>query len=125
MFETGEQAAAGVQGQIRPAPGGELARDVVQVRAPRDPLVRDRVEPRQRLPAHVSRWPSRAPRPRIQSAAGMRDLPAGWTSSTTTALRPAVIRNTWSVVRISPGAPSPSAARAPNSFTSRDRKSVV
>src|SRR5207253_358704 len=115
--EARERAPAGVQGDIAARRRREGAGDVGEVRSPRDALVGDGVQPRQRR-LHANRPPAATPRPRSQSAAAIRGFPAGWTSSTSTAPRPVAISSWPLAVSTSPGDPRPSATRAPNSFTS-------
>src|SRR2546428_4096702 len=119
VLQAGERAPARVEGEVLAPPGRQLLRHRAQVRPAGDPLVGDGVQPRQgRERLHPKRWPAWAPRPRTQSAAGMRDFPAGRTSATFTAPRPGVIPNPSSRVRTSPGAPLSSTTRAPHSLTS-------
>src|SRR5947208_522053 len=92
---------------FRAAAGRQLAGEVVQVRAAGDALIGDGVEAREGR-SHTNCWPTATPRPRIHSAAVMRDLPVGWTSSTTTAPAPAATTNWSSVLRTVPGVPLPS-----------------
>src|SRR6185503_7958320 len=73
-------------------------------------------ETRQR--PHSNTWPAAATRPRAQSCAGIRALPAGLTSSIRTAPRPVATVRAGLTVRISPGDPAPGTARAPNSLIS-------
>src|SRR5207302_2363571 len=97
----------------------------IQVRPAGDPLVGDGVQPWQgRECLHPKRWPACAPRPRTHSAAAMRALPAGWTSSIRTAPCPVVISKPSSVCCTAPGAPRPSTTLAPNSLISRPSSAV-
>src|SRR5213596_620310 len=109
--------APSVEGEVGAAAGRQLAGDVAQVGAAGDALVGDGVESRERRP-HTNCWPALTPRPRIQSAAGMRDLPVGCTSPTTTAPSPAATSSRSPVSRTVPGLPAPLAAPARNSLTS-------
>src|SRR3989441_10266222 len=93
-----ERATTRVKRELLAAPGRQLLSHDAQVRPAGAPLAGDGVQPpqgRERL--HPKRWPTCAPRPRTHSAAAMRPLPAGWTSSIRTAPCPVVIRNPSSV----------------------------
>src|SRR5207247_6600722 len=117
MFQTREGMAAGVQGKVRAAAGRQLTGDVAQVGAARDALVGDGVESWERR-SHTSCWPTLIPRPRIHSAAVMRDLPVGWTSPTTTAPSPAATSKRSSAFSTVPGGRAPSVRAARDSLTS-------
>src|SRR5690349_20102601 len=104
MLDARERMAAGVEGEARSPGRREGPGDLVEIGPPRDRFVGDRVEAREsRL--HVKRWPAATPRPRIQSAAGMRAFPAGWTSATATAPPLAAITSSRPAASTSPGAP--------------------
>src|SRR4029077_11492369 len=127
MLEPGEGAAARMRGEALGSARCQGAGDVVQVGPTGDAVVRDGVQPGERRPLgarHVKRWPARTPRPRTQSGAVMRTLPAGWISATSTAPWPVAIRNRSSGVCTSPAGPLSSSTRTPNSFTSRPSSSV-
>src|SRR5207247_1099348 len=116
---------ARVEGEILAPACCELLRYSIQVRPTGDPLVGDGVQPWQGQEClHPKRWPACAPRPRTHSAAAMRALPAGWTSSIRTAPCPVVISKASSVCWTAPGAPRPSTTLAPNSLISRPSSSV-
>src|SRR6266566_7249128 len=105
MLEPRELPAARVNGQIAAAAVRQGARDRVEVGPPRDTLIGDRVQPRQRR-SHENLAPGCRRAPRSHSSAGMRAFPAGCTSKTSTAATPvAMTREPWAESTW-PGAPA-------------------
>src|SRR6266516_3347810 len=111
MLQTREAMAPSVESEIGAAARRQLTGDVAQVGAARDALLGDGVESWERR-SHTSCWPTLIPRPRIHSAAVMRDLPVGWTSPTTTAPSPAATSKRSSAFSTVPGGPAPSVTPA-------------
>ena len=79
MLEARELSPTGMEGQVRTAPVGECLRCLADVRSPRDALVGDRMQPRQRF-FHVNFIPGLMRAPRSHSSVRMRALPVGCTS---------------------------------------------
>src|SRR5690242_11273316 len=125
MLAAGECVAAGMRGDR--GGGGEAPGPVGEIGEVGDPFVGNRVQPREpglARRAHTMRWPARTPRPRIQSSAPMRGLPAGWTSAIESAPEPVATTSSLPARSTSPGAPWPAAGAAPKSFTSRPSRVV-
>ena len=83
MLPTGQLATTRVEGEIRSATFRQLPSHIVQVRAPRDALIGDRMKPRQGR-SHVNLAPVLSRAPRSHSSAGIRGFPAGCTSKIST-----------------------------------------
>src|SRR2546423_14149587 len=85
MLAAAERTAARMKSQLGPPAFCKLARDVLQIRSPRDALIGDRVQARQRW-SHVNLAlrPAFRRAPRSHSSVGMRSLPAGCTSEIST-----------------------------------------
>src|SRR5438445_12428202 len=112
MLAAAECPSTGVKRELRSASLCQLAGDFRQIRAPRDALVGDRVQPRQCGP-HVNLAPAAMRAPCSQSPVVIRALPAGCTSKTSTVPTAASLNGPVAITRepsaesTSPGAPVP------------------
>src|SRR5258706_10196932 len=103
MLEARERSPGGMEGQLRTATVGECLGYFADVRSPRDALVGDRMQPRQRL-SHENLAPASSRAPRSQSLADMRSFPAGCTSKISIVPPPVAIASESPAEITSPGA---------------------
>src|SRR5256885_17075461 len=109
MLAAAECPSTGVKRELRSASLCQLAGDFRQIRAPRDALVGDRVQPRQCGP-HVNLAPAAMRAPCSQSPVVIRALPAGCTPKTSTVPTAAPLDGPVAIPREpSPERPSPAA----------------